>query len=144
MDGSPANKRSRIAGDPLQGKETHFLPIHHEDDEVAKVLLQQPVEISTASKDLDGDWSPGNKMLAYFKAEKLPYDLNHRYHEWRHVELGRAELTFEPIMQHLHEQVKMGKLKRPEAHVVSWRGNFSKIMCTPYSSGKDDWEIGGE
>ena len=40
-------------------------------------------------------------------------------------------------------QVKQGRLEKPEAHIVSWRGNFSKIMCTPYSSGKDDWEIAG-
>ncbi len=40
-------------------------------------------------------------------------------------------------------QVTSGKMQAPEVHVVSWRGNLSKIMCTPYSSGKEDWEISG-
>lgn len=103
----PAAKKARmVGGGPYDGKETHFLAIHHADDETAKVLLHQPREISTASKDLNGEWSAGNGMLAYFKADPLPYDLNHKYHEWQHVELGRAELTFEPIMRHLHEQAR--------------------------------------
>jgi hypothetical protein len=121
---NPAAKKARIAADKFAGKEVHFLPILHEDDEVAKVLLQEPVEISAACKDLDGQWAPGHGLLSFYKPEKLPYDLNHKYDEWHHVELGRAELTFEPIMKHLTEQVG-GCVRRGGGKMAArrrWRG----------------------
>lgn len=102
----PSAKKARLSASSKYGDgERHFLTIQCESDEAGKVLLQKPLEISTASKDLNGEWTPGNKMLARFKLDPLPFDLNHKYSEWQHVELGRAELTFEPIMRHLSEMV---------------------------------------
>ena len=38
---------------------------------------------------------------------QLPLDLNHKYESWKHIELGRAELDFEPIMRCLQAYVRL-------------------------------------
>lgn len=123
------------------------------------VVFAKPIEIARASKhhpnstaDGKAKWTwDASAMDAYIKPTKLPLDLNHKYESWKHIELGRAELDFEPIMKCL-QALQRKKTKSTSsgvtsaapavtANVVTWRGNITKIMITPYNKEKD-WEIG--
>lgn len=104
------------------------------------VSYAKPIEIAFLSRDSNGDWHNDDSELLQFKPPKPDVDLNHRYSEWKHTELGRAELTFEPVMRAIKERVDAGKIPKPVTHFVCWRGNLTKILCAPYS-GKEDWEI---
>eukprot|EP00941_MAST-03F_sp_MAST-3F-sp1_P002211 g2211.t1 len=111
---------------------------HMMNGEVVK--YSKPNEICFLSRDENGVYHNDARELLKFQPPKPNVDLNHRFDEWQHTELGRAELTFEPVMCCIKANVDNNKITKPLAHIVSWRGSLTKILCAPYCS-KEDWEI---
>ena len=99
----------------------------------------KPAHICDVSRNSKGVYSSDDSELVKFVPPKKDCDLNQGFETWKHEELGRAELTFEPVMRAVAEKVQSG-MPKPKVHFVTWRGNLTKLLCAPYG-GRDDWEM---
>lgn len=104
------------------------------------VPFQKPAHVCDVSRDAKGEYfSDASEMIKYVPPKTKECDLNVGFSTWKHEELGRAELTFEPVMRAVRDAVREGAPK-PSVHFVTWRGNLTKLLCAPYG-GRDDWEM---
>eukprot|EP00939_MAST-03C_sp_MAST-3C-sp1_P000861 g861.t1 len=103
------------------------------------VPFRKPSHICDVSRDSKGVYHSDASEILKFAPPKSNCDLNKGYETWKHEELGRAELSFEPVMRAISEAVAKGA-KKPRADFVMWRGNMTKLLCAPYG-GNEDWEM---
>jgi hypothetical protein len=126
------------------------------------VPFEKPKEIAVCSRDKDGVWTSDASAISKYSPPNCEgdyCDLKRGYERWQHEELGRAELTFEPVMQAVWDAAfpsragaaaaTSGTPLPPAAptdpgafpaNVVMWRGQMSKLLCAPYST-REDWEM---
>ena len=120
-----SEKSDKIDSDPLK-----FRRDNHEIYRYAAVPYSKPAHICDVSRNSKGVYSSDNSEMVKFVPPKKDCDLNQGFETWKHEELGRAELTFEPVMRAVAEKVQAG-MPKPKVHFVTWRGNLTKLLCAP-------------
>ena len=125
--------------------------------------FEKPSEIAVCSRDEHGVWTTDASAISKYSPPNCEgdyCDLKQGYERWQHEELGRAELTFEPVMQAIWDTAYPSRSGPPSvapsaaaaatakgpdrgpfpANIVMWRGQMSKLLCAPYST-REDWEM---
>eukprot|EP00940_MAST-03C_sp_MAST-3C-sp2_P001124 g1124.t1 len=137
-------RRGNAPGASYAGGKIESNPLHFRFDDLERfegspVPFQKPVHICDVSRDSKGKYHSDASELLKFDPPKKNCDLNLGYDTWTHKELGRAELTFEPVMRAVSDAVAKG-MPKPKVNYVMWRGNVTKLLCGAYG-GNEDWEM---
>ena len=130
-----SEEKDKIDSDPLK-----FRRDDHETYRYTAVSFSKPAHICDVSRNSKGIYFSDDSEMVKFVPPKKDCDLNLGFETWKHEELGRAELTFEPVMRSVAEKVQKEGMPKPKVHFVTWRGNLTKLLCAPYG-GRDDWEM---
>ncbi|CAG8575126.1 9954_t:CDS:2 [Ambispora leptoticha] len=103
---------------------------------------KQPVEITSFSYDSDKVLHMDDRQLRYYYPPNLAEeaDLTKGYDTYIPKENAREPI--DALLDALfHHQQKTGEKAISGADVVSWRGIFTKILCTPFTR-NEPWELG--
>ncbi|CAG8447267.1 11407_t:CDS:2 [Ambispora gerdemannii] len=115
-------------------------PIHRFEGTCA--TYKQPVEITSFSYDSNKVLHMDDRELRYYYPPNLveEADLKNGYDAYIPKENAREPI--DALLDALfHHQQKTGEKTISSADVVSWRGIFTKILCTPFAR-NEPWELG--
>ncbi|CAG8477170.1 17635_t:CDS:2 [Acaulospora colombiana] len=138
---NPLSNRPFAAEQGLQG--LHTFPIHPIGRfNGACASYKQPVEIMSFSYDDERNLHMDDRELKYYYPPDLNNcDLSHGYETY----VQRENSGPEPIHSLLDALAHAKKLYEDQnlmrTDLVSWRGVFTKILCTPYNR-NEPWELG--
>ena len=130
MEAPPA-KRQRLEVVPFA-----VLPIKGRFD-TCPAKVKRDGEIGCISRGNDMNWEPGIAALRRYRTPTKGSDLGagwERFVDHRKC-VTNAVQGLEPVLKAIDSE-QCGKID-----VVTWRGNLTKILCTPYCR-NDAWEIG--
>ena len=125
--------------------ERHLPPIRVRDDPGAEnpprsAPYREPVELACFSKSRDAGVTYDSSMLKAYARPSVPFDLSEGFDTFRDRDRDvprPADLA--PIFGALRFKGAEDK-ELAAADVVTWRGNFAKLLSTPWNT-RDPWHM---
>ncbi|CAG8777930.1 19989_t:CDS:2 [Cetraspora pellucida] len=103
---------------------------------------KQPVEIMSFSYDNERNLHMDDRELKYYYPPDLKNcDLSHGYETFVQREQSGPEPIHSLLDALAHTQKRSADKNLVQTDLVSWRGIFTKILCTPYNR-NEPWELG--
>ena len=127
------------------GSERHLPPIRVRDDPGAEnpprsAPYREPVELACFSKSRDAGVTYDSSMLKPYARPSVPFDLSEGFDTFRDRDREVARpADLDPIFGALRAKGVEDK-ELAAADVVTWRGNFAKLLATPWNA-RDAWHM---
>ena len=101
---------------------------------------REPVELACFSKSRKAGVTYDSSMLKAYSRPSLPFDLSEGFDTFRDRDRGVARpADIDPIFGALRAKGVEDK-ELAAADVVTWRGNFAKLLSTPWNA-LDPWHM---